>query len=224
MSSKNNNQQKPSATPQQAADDTTPQRRRYNSPLRQQQTADTKERIIAAGAELVHQLPAWDWTNITARAVGERAGISERTVHRYFPTERKLRDAVIQRMVQESGVSIGELKLDDFAGITKIMFSYLMSFAAQPLTTPVLDPSLATMDQIRCSALRNAIAQATPGWSERDRENAAAVLDIFWNLPPYERLIQVWGFDADRAVGLMTWLIGLVNEAIRNGKHPVTDA
>lgn len=196
------------------------QRRRYDSPVRRQQTAETQERIITAGAELVHQLPAWDWTNITARAVGERAGISERTVHRYFPSERKLRDAVIQRMCQESGVALGELKLDDFADVTRIMFSYLMSFAAQPMTKPTLDPSLASMDQIRCDALRNAVNQATPGMAKDDQENVAAMLDIFWNLPPYERLIQIWGFDADRAVTLMTWLIDLVKDAVKQGKKP----
>lgn len=218
----NTPKQDPSASDQ---ENTKParQRRRYDSPVRRQQTAETQERIISAGAELVHQLPAWDWTNITARAVGERAGVSGRTVHRYFPTERQLRDAVIRRMVQESGVSLGELKLDDFAGITQVMFSYLMSFAAKPLTTPTLDPSLATMDQIRCDALRNAVAQATPGWSDYDRENAAAVLDIFWNLPPYERMIQVWGFDAERAVGLISWLIGLAKNAIKQDQKPVID-
>ena len=219
MQSTNTNK-KTSPTIKQDASEATSQRRRYVSPVRQQQTAETQERIIAAGSELVHQLPAWDWTNITARAVGERAGVSERTVHRYFPTERKLRDAVIQRMLQEVGVSLDQLKLTDFANVTKTMFSYLMSFAAQQLTAPVIDPSLATIDQIRCDALRKAVAQATPDWSDRDKENAAAVLDIFWNLPPYERLVQVWGFDAERAVGAMTWLIGLVEEAIQQGRKP----
>lgn len=215
---KTNKQSSPSS---QDVDKPATPRRRYESPVRQQQSAETQERIIAAGAELVHQLPDWDWTNITARAVGERAGVSERTVHRYFPTERKLRDAVIQRMVQEAGVSLDDLKLTNFANVTKIMFSYLMSFAALPITAPVTDPSLATMDQIRRDALLKAVAETTSsGWSDRDRENAAAVLDIFWNLPPYERLIQVWGFDAKRAVGTMTWLISLVEEAIQQGRKP----
>ncbi len=219
----NSTRKKTSATLQQDSTKVA-QRRRYNSPVRKQQTAETKERIISAGAELVHNLPAWDWTNITARAVGERAGISERTVHRYFPTERQLRDAVIQRMVQEAGVSLGELTLDGFANITQIMFSYLMSFAAKPLTAPVMDASLATMDKVRCDALRNAVAKATPGWSDHDRDNAAAVLDIFWNLPPYERLIQIWGFDAERAVGLITWLIDLTKETFKRGQKPNTNS
>lgn len=218
----NNSRKKPAQTSSSDADQTA-QRRRYDSPVRRRQTEETQERIIAAGAELVHQLPNWDWTNITARAVGERAGISERTVHRYFASERKLRDAVIGRMTQEAGVSVDNLELADFANFTKITFSYLMSFAAQPLTTPTLDPTLATMDQVRCHALRNAVIRATPGWAERDQENAAAILDIFWNLPPYERLIQIWGFDADRAVGAMIWLISLVKEAIQQGKRPNID-
>lgn len=212
--------EKPMAALQSAARNPATQRRRYISPKRQQQIAETQERIIAAGAELVHQLPDWDWTNISARAVSERAGISERTVHRYFPNERYLRDAVILRMVREANVSLDDLTLDGFKDMTRIMFRYLTSFAAKPLTTPTMEPSLATMDKIRRDALRNAVAAATPDWSEFDRENAAAMLDIFWNPPPYERLIQVWGFDPERAVDLMTWMITLAKEAIQQGRRP----
>ena len=203
-----------------AGDKATTARRRYNSPVRKQQTAETQERIVAAGAELVHELPAWDWTNLTARAVSERAGVSERTVHRYFPTERKLRDAVIQRLVLESGVSLDSLQLDDFAEVTTQMFGYLSSFAVAPTTAAIDDPTFASVDKLRRDALVDAVARATPGWSDRDRENAAAVLDILWNLPPYERLLMAWGFDTDRALGVMTWVIDLIREAIQQGRKP----
>jgi len=42
--------------------------------------------VIAAGSELVRQLPSWDWREVTFRAVAERAGVGERTVYRHFPT------------------------------------------------------------------------------------------------------------------------------------------
>ncbi|WP_373080866.1 TetR/AcrR family transcriptional regulator [Zhongshania sp.] len=199
----------------------TVQRRKYNSPLRQQQSAETRARVISAGAELVHSFPTWDWTNLTAKAVGDRAGVSERTVQRHFPTERKLRDAVIQRLVEDSGVGLSNLKLGDFANVTATMFQYLSSFStAQTVVND--DPTFASIDEIRRDALLKAVASETPDWSAKHQETAAAVLDILWNMPPYERLIQAWGFEPERAVDTLTWLIKLIEEAIRNGKAPNT--
>jgi AcrR family transcriptional regulator len=204
--------------PEQKSTDKSITKRRYNSPLRQQQAAATRERIVAAGAKLVHGYRAWDWTNLTAPAVGARAGVSERTVQRHFATERQLRDAVLQRMLEESGIALQDMELDHFADVTERMFAYLSSFAIAP--EPVSDPSFASMDKYRRDALFNAVAQATPGWPDHQREAAAAVLDIFWNPPTYERLVAVWGFDSERAIHVLSWLIRLTEEAIRNGHHP----
>lgn len=193
-------------------------KRRYNSPLRQQQAAETRERIVAAGAKLVHSYPAWDWTNLTALAVGERAGVSERTVQRHFPTERQLRDAVLQRVYEESGIGLHEVKLETFADVTARMFAYLSSFAIAPQVQS--DPTFLSMDQQRCDALLNAVVQATPQWTEQQQRVAASVLDMVWNPPTYERLITVWGFDSQRAIGALTWLIGLVEQAVRDNQRP----
>ena len=204
--------------PEQKETNNSVNKRRYNSPLRQQQFAATRERIVAAGAKLVHSYPAWDWTNLTAPAVGERAGVSERTVQRHFATERQLRDAVLQRMLEESGIALQDLELDHFGDVTERMFAYLSSFAIAP--EPVGDPSFASMDEKRRDALLDAVVRATPGWQDHDRETAAAVLDIFWNPPTYERLIAVWGFDSERAIRALSWLISLTEEAISNGRRP----
>lgn len=193
-------------------------KRRYNSPLRQQQAAATRERIVAAGAKLVHSYPAWDWTNLTATAVSERAGVSERTVQRHFATERHLRDAVLQRMLEESGIDLRDLAIDQFADVTRRMFAYLSSFAITP--APVSDPSFASMDEHRRDALLNAVARATPTWTSADQETAAAVLDIFWNPPTYERLLAVWGLDPERATDALTWMISLVEQAITSDCRP----
>jgi AcrR family transcriptional regulator len=193
-------------------------KRRYNSPLRQQQTLETRERIVAAGAKLVHTYPAWDWTNLTALAVGECAGVSERTVQRHFPTERLLRDAVLQRVYEESGIGLDEVKLDTFADVTARMFAYLSSFATTPQVQS--DPTFLSMDQQRCDALLKAVVAATPGWTAQQQKMAAAVLDIVWNPPTYERLITTWGFDRENASDVLTWLIGVMEKAIRDGQRP----
>ena len=210
----------PPSSPTKSEPDKSPEKRRkYNSPLRQQQSAETRERVILAGAELVHSFPTWDWTNLTAKAVGDRAGVSERTVQRHFSSERKLRDAVIQRLVEESGVGLSTLSLGDFADVTATMFQYLSSFTTTQ-TAVIDDPTFVSIDEIRRDALLKAVASETPNWSAKHQETAAAVLDILWNMPPYERLIQVWGFEPERAVDTITWLIKLIEEAIRSGNEP----
>jgi len=195
-----------------------PAKRTYHSPLRQQQSQETRRRIIDAGAELVHGFHAWDWTNLSARAVGERAGVSERTVQRYFPTERLLRDAVLERMVEESGVDLGALTFGEFSDVIRRMFSYLSSFAVAPEKQE--DPSFASIDQFRRDALLRAVERAVPDWGSEDRRAIAAALDMFWNPPLYERLVEAWGLDTDRAVDLISWLVTLIERAVQAGGRP----
>ena len=192
-------------------------RRRYHSPLREQQAAETRERIIAAGSQLVHSLDEWDLKNLTARAVAEVAGVSERTVHRHFTTERALRETVLQRLAEESGISLDTLRVDNFAAATAQLFKYLSSFAVAPVT---VDPYLASMDDQRRMAVLAAVSSDTPGWSDHDRETVAAVLDIAWHLPIFERLQTAWGFDPERTIDTLAWLIELIEDAIRQGRRP----
>jgi AcrR family transcriptional regulator len=194
------------------------ERRRYESPLRRQQAARTRERIVQAGAKIAHQLATWDWRELTFKAIGKRARVAERTVHRHFSTERGLHDAILQRLVQECGIKLEELELENFAGAVARMFDYMSSFAT---SLPIVDyPGFASMDQQRRKAILTAVARSTPGWTDGEQEMAGAMLDILWSVPSYERLRAVWQFDTDRAIQTTTWLIGLVETAIREGKGP----
>lgn len=206
---------KPDATNTEQAPAT---RRRYNSPLRQQQAAETRQRLIDAGVELVHELPDWDWKNLTFQAVGQRAGISERTAYRHFSSERLLRDAVMEQLVTNSGIDLSQLSIDNFKHVTTDMFAYLSSFAVAPDVEE--DPTFASMDQERRDAVQDAVVRATPSWAETDQQDIAAAFDLLWNLPPYERLVTGWGFEPERASKTIEWLIELVNDAVKQGRKP----
>lgn len=199
------------------------ERRQYDSPLRRQQVEQTRDGILAAGAAIAHELPAWDWRGLTFKAVGERAGISERTVHRYFSTEKALRDAIIQTLVRESGVRLDYLELGDFARVTAETFRHLTSFAAEH---PVVeeDPSFAQIDRQRRQAVLDAVERAAAGWTAAEREMAAAMMDALWHPVVFERLSTAWRLDADHATGALTWLIGLMEKAIVNGQKPAPTA
>lgn len=193
-------------------------KRGYESPLRKQRANETRERIVNAGAELVRGFAAWDWRGLTFRAVGERAGISERTVHRHFSNERKLHDAVVECLLKESGVMLDGMRLADFTAVTQRQFAYLSSFAVTPET--VLDPSFAAIDQHRRDAILGAVQQAAPDWSDEERKMTAAVLDMLWNVPTYERLLTAWQQPPELALRTVSWGIRLVEEAVRLGLRP----
>ena len=197
---------------------TTRKKRSYNSPLREQQSLQTREKIVLAGAALVHTLPDWDWKNLSAKAVGEKAGVSERTVRRYFTSDAQLRDAVLKQLVEESGIDLGSLQLDEFAEIAIGLFRHLQSFQAR--TTIPHDSAFASLDKQRREGLVRAVAEETEGWSQEETENAAAMLDILWQPPLFERLTGPWGFDDERTARSLRWLYSLMEEAIRSGRKP----
>lgn len=198
--------------------DTAPARRRYDSPVRRQRAAETRGRILAAGAELLHGFPTWNWTALTVRGVAERAGVNERTVYRYFATERELRDAVLARMEEESGVAVEGITLDDVAAVTARMFEYVSSFPVAPRTPR--DDTVAAANARQRAALLAALAPHTDGWTERDRTVAGAVLDVLWSVVSYERMVTDWGLAPEDAIRGLTWTIDLVEAAVRAGVSP----
>ena len=153
-------------------------RRGYESPLRRQRTAETRERIAAAGCELLEGSSIRDWHGLTIRAVAEHAGVNERTVYRHFANERGLRDEVMRRLEQQAGIDLAGLRLDDVVDVTARIFG---SVAAHPLEPrPPLDPTLTATGQRQREALRRAVAAHADGWPAAEQEIAAAMFDVLW--------------------------------------------
>jgi AcrR family transcriptional regulator len=192
--------------------------RRYDSPLRQQRAEDTRDRIVAAGCELLRGSSIRDWRGLTMRAVAERAGVNERTVYRHFTNERGLRDAVMHRMEEQAGIDLAGLELEGIADAAKRIFAEV---STHPLPLrPVLDPTLGDASQRQHEALLRALTPRTEGWSDGDRTVAAAMFDVLWGVAPYERLVADWRLEPDQAVAGITWVIGLIEDAVREGRRP----
>ena len=193
-------------------------RRRYDSPIRRQRAAETRERIVLAGAELLHGFPIWNWRALTVRAVAERAGVNERTVYRYFANERDLRDAVLQQLEEEAGVDLTGMTLDDVRDVSTRILEYSSSFPVAPRTER--DDTVADANARQRAALLAAVSACTEGWSEVDRALAAAMFDVLWSPVSYERMVVDWDVDPKEAIRGITWVIGLVQDAIARGEGP----
>src|SRR5215831_19168827 len=179
-------------------------RRRYDGTLRRQQAAETCDRIVAAGSDLLRGSPIRDWRALTIRAVAERAGVNERTVYRHFVNERVLRDAVMRRLEEEAGIDLAELRLEDIATVMARIFEHVSSYPLEPRAP--LDATLTEAGQRQRKALLRAVGSRARRWTDADRVVAAAMFDVLWSVASYERLIVDWHFDRKQAIRGITWV------------------
>jgi AcrR family transcriptional regulator len=193
-------------------------RRSYHSPARQQAVAATRERIIDAGTRLVRGFTTWDWDELTFRAIAERAGVSERTVYRHFPTERQLHDAIMGRLEDEAGIAYEDVELDNLPDVTARVFASLKRFAVKD-TTPQ-GPAFVSADVRRHDALVRAVAARAPELPDAQRRALAGLLDVLWSPTTYERLVGAWNLDKSEAVDAVQWLIAKVIAAIDDNERP----
>jgi AcrR family transcriptional regulator len=192
--------------------------RPYDGTLRRERAAETRERILVAATELLHRSSIRDWKKLTVRAVAVRAGVNERTVYRYFGSERGLRDAVMRRNEQEAGIDLAGMQLEDIATVTTQILDHVSQYPREPL--PALEPTLVDANLRQHQALLAAVAAGTEGRPDEDRTVVAAIFDVLWSVASYERLVVNWDIDHRRAVEGITWVIGLVEEAVREGRGP----
>jgi AcrR family transcriptional regulator len=195
------------------------ERRPYESPRRRQQVAETRERIITAGCELLHRSSIRDWRGITIRAVARAAGIHERTVYRYFANERELRDGVMNRLEQEAGIDLAGMDLSDIAEVAARILAQVSSYPREARSP--LDPTLNEANRRQHQALYEATEEGAGGWSPSEVTSAAAMFDVLWSVATYERLIVDWEMDHERAVGTITWVISLLQAAVRQDRRPI---
>ena len=192
--------------------------RSYDGTLRRERAAETRERILVAASELLHRTSVRDWKKLTVRAVAERAQVNERTVYRYFGSERGLRDAVMHRNEQEAGIDLVGMQVEDIATVAGQIFGHVSQY--QRDGRPPLDPTLIDANKRQREALLGAIAARAEQWPQEDQTLAAAMFDVLWSVASYERLVVDWQIDHERASQGLTWVIGLVEEAVRTGRGP----
>jgi AcrR family transcriptional regulator len=201
-----------------------PSHRQYDSPVRRKRAAETRERVVAAGSALVRSATSWDWNDLTIRAVAEKAGVSESTVYRHFASERELHDAVMHRLHQETGVSYEGMTLDELPETTRRVFAALSAYAVSAWTPQMDDPTLISIDQVRMNALLEAVGEPSGSVAPEQRRVAAAMLDVLWSVPSYERLVAQWKMDAAEATEAITWAMGLIVSTLRDAPPPAAAA
>ena len=112
----------------------------------------------------------------------------------------------------EAELARERLELEGIAGVATRILEHVSSFP--PDARPPLDATLQEAKRRQQEALRAAVAGRAATWSEVDRKLAAGVLDVLWSVASYERLVVDWQLDRSEATRGITWVIGLVRDAI----------
>jgi AcrR family transcriptional regulator len=193
-------------------------RRRYDSALRRARAAQTRDRIVTAATELLRRSDIRDWRVVTVRAVAARAGVNERTVYRHFANEQGLKEAVMRRLEVAAGIDLTRMHLADVSDVTARILRHVSSYPLE--ARPSLDPTLAHASRRQHEALLAAVAEGAATWPAADRTLAAGMFDVLWGVASYERLVLDWQLDRDQAIRAITWVIGLIEAAVRDGARP----
>jgi AcrR family transcriptional regulator len=182
--------------------------------LRQQQTEDTRARILDAAVDLLttETNPA-----LTHDDIAEHSGIARRTIYRYFPSRVELFDAIWKET--DSRIALGgypqtegELlsavdeiysKMDENAGL---MRGLLHSNAGLEMRRK---------DQNRRRAgIEKALTPATAHLASLQRRQAIAVFQILFSGPTWEMLRERGGLGAGEVAPAVRWALSALLETL----------
>jgi AcrR family transcriptional regulator len=147
--------------------------------LRDRHTVATRDLILDIAVELLERSGVID---LTIRAVAKEAGMSERTVFRYFATRDEFLDAVAERVATrlhppEPPQSIAELLA--FPGPLYRSFEKRAQLVEATLHTEVFKRVRAGVANERWAAVAEIMKEAAPHRSKKERAIAATNINYF---------------------------------------------
>ena len=195
--------------------------RTYVSPLRVEQAAETRRRIIQAYGD---EVCGGDAGDVTVQRVAARAGVSVPTLYRNFPGLDELGDAFWSSIEPEIGSYEALKTSDDLAAFTQ---NIMQQFAEhEPLVRAMLTTEAGR--QLRAHTVRHrnqayqrVLAPLTRKMSDRDARAITAVFKIFSSGHVWHLLHDDWGLDGSEAGRAAAWATRVLIDALRKDPRPL---
>lgn len=189
----------------------------YRSPLREEQAARTREKIEQAAASLMQS--ADDPEAITYKAVAKRAGVTEMTVYRHFPTREDLLRGLWRQLNARMGAGIGmPASIDELLaqhGNLLRGFDRIAPQIVASITTPQGREMRAALNPQRRRAFRAIVDEAAPHLGPAARTRAAAILQLLHSAHAWMSLRDQWGMDGREAAEATRWAIDVLLQQLR---------
>lgn len=196
--------------------------RTYNSPLREAQAEQTRDRILDALAEMVAE-DGFD--GIVVKDLAARAGMSERTVYRHYPDRDALHDALAARVVEQAGWDVHPLagSIDELPALVEETYR---SFDEIPVPVTVAARLNSVRSRVssdthqRRADMRAFVVRELPDLDDDVIDDLVAVLQVLGSSRTWLRLREEHGRDGTSSGALVRWLLTLALEDLRAGGGP----
>lgn len=180
---------------------------------------NTRERIEEALIELMA-----DGDKLNHDRVAERAGVSRRTVYRYFPDQAALRAAMWKRLSPAGGMPTSLAGLLDHLGRTFVNFDSKASAMTVAMASPEGRAIRNLMKPERVAAFRGILAEITDELPEPDRTWATATIQLLATGFAWREMRDQWDMTGEQMGVATRWAIEtLMADLARRGDKPLSE-
>lgn len=195
-------------------------RRSYRSPLRQDQAAETRARILESARALLERDGA---DAITLPQVAAAAGVSAPTVYRYFPTVADLLAAFLEWLRPQIGMTVERLLGGTPAQVVRLPAENYPRFEAHGALLRALNDSPA-FNRVRHPSVKDRARRAAevfrpvaPGWRPPELAAAVGALYALGTPETWRWLRDTWGLDPEGARRAAAWGMHALARALAQG-------
>ena len=196
---------------------------KYESPLRDEQKAETSRRIVAAAERLMQDTNLGE---LTFAAVAREAGVQERTVYRHFATKDELLDALWDALDPRIGTGSFPQSQSELVEAPRRVFrafddneNLMRAF----WSTPQGREFRLRVNDKRKAAIRKAVADAVKDLPANEARWITATAQLLYSGATWQTMKDYWGFSGEEAGKASSFMLQLIFDAARrraNTKGP----
>ena len=192
--------------------------RSYSSPLRAEQTALTRRRILDAAVEILNERDAGD---LAMQDVADRAGVSVRTVYRHFASRDELLDGLVGAIDEQLVAVAGPppATADEYVEVGASVIPAV--FQVEPLYRALFATRAGRESHVRSAHRRRAeiayaFADELAALDDDDARLATAILHLVTSSKAVLFLKDYWELDPDETGRAIAWAMGVLTDALRD--------
>lgn len=192
---------------------------KYESPLREEQKAETRRRIVAAAERLMQVA---DLGEMTFSAISREAGVQERTVYRHFATKGDLLDALWDALDPRIGTGSFPNSEADLVEAPRRVFAAFddnENLMRAFWSTPQGREFRLRVNDKRKAAIRKAVSEAVKGLPASEARWITAAAQLLYSGAAWQTMKDYWGFTGEEAGKASSFLLQLIFDAARERAH-----